>query len=89
MTPHEAEPPPTGTSAHVPAPNVPAAPEVHETSPVGSLRIPVPTSLTVAVQFASSPTRTEAPQLTTVEVGRVPTDTAADPPLPTWFESPS
>ena len=53
------------------------------------LTVPVPVSATVTEQWADSPMRTDASQLTTVEVGRAPTDTAADPPLPRWFESPS
>ena len=88
VTEHEAAPLPAGTSVHVPASNDPP-PEVHATSPAGLLAVPVPVSRTVTEQWADSPMRTDASQTTAVEVARAPTDTAADPPLPTWFESPS
>jgi hypothetical protein len=88
VTAHEAAPPPAGIRVHAPASNDPSA-EAHVTEPAGSLGVPVPVSRTVAEQWADSPMRTEASQLTTVEVGRAPTDTAADPALPTWLESPS
>ena len=88
MTEHEAVPPPACTSVHVPASNDPP-PEVHATSPAGALALPVPVSRTVTEQWADSPMRTDASHVTTVEVARPPTDTAVDPPLPTWFESPS
>lgn len=87
-TEHEAAPTPAGASVHAPASNDPP-PEVHATFPAGVLTVPVPVSRTVTEQRADSAMRTDASQLTTVDVGRAPTDTAADPLLPRWFESPS
>jgi hypothetical protein len=87
VTEHEAAAPPAGTSVHAPASNDPP-PEVHATSPAGALALPAPMSRTVTEQCADSPIRTDASQATVVEVARAPTVTAADPSLPTWFESP-